>query len=481
MKIYKYTCTLQSDLIISSKASTEGQSQSLDYIPGVKFLGIVASEMYNELSSEDVLKLFHNGKVAFGNAYPKVLEDDLVPVPAAFFFPKGKSLCDEVLLPMNLALGKYLDEKGEEVQPKQARGGYFSFSKKIMFIPKQNFRLKSAFDYRKRRSVNGQMFGYFSLPKGLSLHFTIRDSTGKYADLIKDKLEGLKRVGRSKSAEYGLMEIRFEKEISEEESSDALLGKEAVLYALSDLCFVDQYGQYTAIPTSENLTGSPKNEIIWQKSHIRSRKHPVWNGRRQSKDADRIIIEKGSVFVVKINESVSENFFNQGVGVLRAEGFGQIQVNPKFIPLGPDKLECKLSKPTYSQPSCIYPNFAIGSSSLIKALNNRKSVGNRDHQVKSEVNSFVQNNKNVLLEPSKSQWGTIRGYAKQATNFDAFWKMTFEPDLGFIHRGNSENQWRNAGFVLMNKLEQLKKDNGGTFSLDFVQKLSSEMPKLKES
>ncbi|RZS97145.1 hypothetical protein [Cecembia calidifontis] len=477
MKIYQYTCTLESDLIISSKAATEGQSQSLDYIPGSKFLGIVAKELYNQ----HAMDIFHNGKVSFGNAYPRINGDSMIPVPAAFFFPKGKSLGEEILLPMNLKPNaKYIDKDGKEIQPKQARGGYFNWSEKTLFTPEQNFKLKSAFDSVKRKSADGQMFGYFSLPKGLNLYFTIHDSTDQYADIIKEKLEGLKQIGRSKSAEYGLVDIKFEKEISEIPVYRHDPGKEIVIYSFSDLCFVDQFGLFTATPSPKDLTGSEKNEIVWEKSQVRSRKYPVWNGKRQSKDSDRIIIEKGSVFVVKINEAIPENFFSMGIGVSRSEGYGQVLVNPQFLPQESERIDTILTKKT-QEHQFLYPEVGNVSESLLIALKNRRLLGDLDRQVKQEVDQFIEVNKKVLSEPSKSQWGTIRGYAKQSKNFDSFFTMTFEEEFGFINRGRSENQWRKAGPVLIEKIKNLKKEKGEAFTMDFIQKLSTEMPKQKES
>ncbi len=477
MKIYQYTCTLESDLIISSKAATEGQSQSLDFIPGSKILGIVAKELYNQHATD----LFHNGKVIFGNAYPRIKGGSMIPVPAAFYFPKGKSLGEEILLPMNLKLNaKYVDKDGKEIQPKQARGGYFNWSEKTLFKPEQNFKLKSAFDSAKRKSADGQMFGYFSLPKGLSLYFTIHDSTDQYAEIIREKLEGLKQIGRSKSAEYGLVNIKFEKEISELPVYRQEPGKELVIYAFSDLCFVDQFGLFTAIPTSKDLTGSEKNEIIWGKSQVRSRKYPVWNGKRQSKDSDRIIIEKGSVLVVKINEAVPENFFSMGIGVLKSEGYGQVLVNPQFLPQESDRIDAVLTKKTQGYLFS-YPHVGSVSESFLTALKNRRSFAELGRQVKQEVDQFIEVNKKILLEPSKSQWGTIRGYAKQSKNFNSFFTMTFVEEFGFINRGRSENQWRKAGPVLIEKVKNLKKEKGEAFTMDFIQKLSTEMPKQKES
>lgn len=479
MKTYQYTCTLRSDLIVSPLGASEGQFKSLDFIPGSKFLGIVADD-YDNLPSDIALEIFHSGKVSFGNAYPNIDNNIFLPIPAAYFFPKGKSLEEQILLPMNLKSGQ---KYSEEIQPKQARGGYFNFSKRQTFKAGQNFRLKSAFDSENRRSKEGQLFGYFSLPKGLVMSFSVKDSTGRYSDQIKSKLEGIKRIGRSKSAEYGLVEIKFEREIESEKIPEILGKVDLIIYAESDLCFLDSFGQFTGIPSGEDLTGSNENVILWEKSQIRTRKYPVWNGKRQSKEADRIVIEKGSVFIAKIEKAIPEGFYDKGIGVLKSEGYGQVIINPDFLPVGPEKLIepfFKLSgfkmEPQYPVISGLPP-----SSMLIKALKNRKSEYDINQKVKSEVEKFIRECKNVLKDPNKSQWGTIRGYAKQSANFEAFWKITFEKDLGFIHRGKSEIQWRKAGEELKNKLEDLKKTYGEAFVMDFVQKLATEMPKTKQS
>lgn len=477
MKTYQYTCTLRSDLIVSPLGASEGQFKSLDFIPGSKFLGIVADD-YDNLPSDIALEIFHSGKVSFGNAYPNIDNNIFLPIPAAYFFPKGKSLEEQILLPMNL---KSAQKFSEEIQPKQARGGYFNFSKRQTFKAKQNFRLKSAFDSENRRSKEGQMFGYFSLPKGLIMHFSVKDSTGKYADQIKTKLEGIKRIGRSRSAEYGLVEIKFDREQKSEKDPEIPINKNLVVYAESDLCFLDSFGQFTCIPTGKDLTGRDENTILWDKSQIRTRKYPVWNGKRQSKEADRIVIEKGSVFLLKIKTAVPENFYKNGIGVLKPEGYGQVILNPDFLPIGPDQLQETLSRPSefkiQSQYSLI--KGLPESYNLISALKSRKSADDINQQVKLAVDQFIKESKNVLKDPNKSQWGTIRAYAKQAANFDSFWKMTFEDELGFIHRGKSENQWRKAGDLLKLKLKDLNKTKGEAFVMDFVQKLATEMPKTK--
>ena len=72
------------------------------------------------------------------------------------------------------------------------------------------YAIKSAFDYQKRRSQDRQMYGYESLEEGLEFLFQVdfSDKAEQFADVVKKALIGEKRVGRSKTAQYGLVEIK---------------------------------------------------------------------------------------------------------------------------------------------------------------------------------------------------------------------------------------------------------------------------------
>ena len=146
MKKYQYTCRLLSEVIIASSSRTEGFNLSLDYIPGAKFLGIVAGRLYGELHSDfsKVLDLFHNGKVRFGDAHPYVEGEMSLRIPLSWYQEKGASLAKEIYLHHNL--------KNTEKQLKQIRVGYFFPSgHKRLDIP-QDFSLKSAYDSEKRKA-----------------------------------------------------------------------------------------------------------------------------------------------------------------------------------------------------------------------------------------------------------------------------------------------------------------------------------------
>ena len=155
MRRYQYKCTLLSDIIITSDAATEAPSDALDYIPGSKFLGIVAGKLYDEKQREKTLDLFHNGIVQYGDATLYHKNNTYLRPPFSWFIEKGNSVHDEVYIHHLL--------RSTDKQLKQVRTGYFSPESETLIALDKSYALKSAHDSNKRRSKDGKMFGYQSL------------------------------------------------------------------------------------------------------------------------------------------------------------------------------------------------------------------------------------------------------------------------------------------------------------------------------
>lgn len=485
MKKYEFHCRLLSDLVLTSSAATESHSSSLNYIPGSKFLGIVSRSLYQMEDEISTLDIFHSGKVIFGDAHPFLDKKRFYPSPANFYFKKGEGLGKKIFLHHNLDQKIHNALRMENIQLKQSKSGYIQPETMSSLTIKQNYRLKSAYDSTTRKSKDSQMFGYFSIPAFSEWVFTVEDHTGLYLDKINEALVGKKRIGRSKSAEYGLVDITFSREILPKQ--EEVFSGRTILYAQSNLCFVNQFGQTTANPSAEQLTGTTENEIIWEQSQIRSRKYQSWNGTRNSKDADRIIIEKGSVFVLNIKEPVSFNFFNSGIGSYKSEGFGKVMVNPDFLPL--EGINLGFSFTAEKQGASISDSYAdvkdLTVDEVILALKNKENLYSFDQEVKSEVKDFIDNHGHYFKMVNKSQWGTLRAYAKQCLTLKAFEALVFgnpnEKGLeGFIYKGSSQTQWKVGGEFLSNELKRISKNKGEKFALSFVQKLSSEILKTQK-
>lgn len=482
MKTYQFTCKLLSDIVLTSSTATESQSKSLDYIPGAKFLGIASKSLYLTEDEISTLDIFHNGKVRFSDALPKYQGSHYFPMPFNWFYPKGKDLSNGIYLHHKLDAAKRENLIKTGIQLKQARENFINPKSKQIFSIEQGYRLKTAFDKEKRKSADGKMFGYFSLPANSEWVFTVSDDTDQYLQGIKTALEGKKTIGRSKSSEYGLVDIKFEKEIIESQTH-VTSGQEILIYAQSNLCFVNGFGETTAEPSAEQLTGLVDAEIVWENSQIRSRKYQNWNGHRNNKDVDRIILMKGSVFAVRTAKPIENAFFERGIGSFKSEGFGQVLINPSFLQSNTEMIQGGYEKIERENSPVYHQGLHVKTDQIIAALERRSRSFSFEKEVNKMVDEFKQKNASVFNSISNSQWGTLRVYSKQCSNYEAFYNLVFgKKDKdgkmdGFIYKGQSEKQWRDNAAILQDFISKQKGGRGADFALSFVKKLSQLMTK----
>ena len=473
MKRIKFECKLLSDVVLKSSSATEGFIDNLDYIPGAKFLGIAAGLLYDEKQIGKTLDLFHNGDTRFGDAHIALDGIRTSKVPASWFFKKGEGVGDEKYLHHKLSKEMKQDLSSKGIQLKQARKGYFVSNKYTVL--ENNFSIKSAYDSSARKAKDSQMYGYYALPKGSSWIFYV-DTKEEYSKEIINALEGRKRIGRSRSAEYGLVEI---KRNSEQTAFDNVVinAGEVIIYADSNLCFYDNYGQNTLQPDVSELGLPEGSKILWDKSQVRTRKYQTWNNKRYNRDADRMIIEKGSVIVVNTIAEVNTSDFENGIGAHRNEGFGNIIINPTFLSSKSERIDLKLEKYEIENPELKYFIENGGKDELLKTfLKAKQEEKRRILTVDKMVNEFTKNNLSKFGGITPSQWGQVRNYAKHAANEKVLIDLLFRSEFGYFMHGQSEHKWRagNKRIILKDYLEK----NVPTGSrIEFIQKLASEMGK----
>ncbi len=479
MKIYQYKCTLLSDVIVTSEAATEGYRESLDYIPGSKFLGIAAGKLYDETNPQKTLDLFHNGTVKFGDATLVHQNIALYKVPFSWYHEKGQGLSESIFLHHKITETDQEYFTREGIQPKQARSGYFSSELGIFTTIEQGFSLKSAHSIERRRAKDSQLFGYYSMKAGSEWSFSINDQSGEYADELKDIMVGKHRIGRSRSAEYGLVSIEFMQQSASQEP--IIFQDEVIIYAKSNLCFYDSItGRPTAQPTADQLIGTNAGKIDWNKSQVRSRNYKTWNRHRGNKDTERIIIERGSVFVVSVHDKANSTFLLNGIGSHQAEGFGEVLVNPEFLLAEGYELPLRLKKMNIDYLQ-LYPiQNGEKDDEAFACLQNIKNRNNFNYSIDANVSTFIKNHGNDFAGISKSQWGTLRNYAKNLDDSQRFATLIFDKRCGFLYKGQSEKEWRakNRRVILENYLINL---NGTPDYLPFVIKLSNLMAKKTKS
>lgn len=475
MNSMKFKCTLLSDIILNVKSATEGNNRTLDFIPGNNFLGIAASELYGRISNEQALVFFHSGKVRFGDAHPLIEGIRTLKVPASFFRPKDDS-GETLYIHHFYNRDKDKGMNGSPTQLKQCRDGFYAFNhlKGIKATTETSFSIKSAYDTAKRKSLDASMFGYQSLTKGLVFGFEIEADglTEEQMRTIERSITGIRHLGRSKTAQYGL--VKIEQSDYSEPISNTSDGDEITVYADGRLIFMEENGcpVPTFTPTPEQL-GLKGGKIIWEKSQIRTFCYAPWNGKRKYYDADRCGIEKGSVFVIKGSQTPESS---QYVGSFNNEGFGKVIYNPEFLRLAPDAQngEAAYRLEEHNIDCTKDTSTPAISSPLLNYLSAKKAEEESEDIIYKKVNDFIERHNGIFSnERFASQWGSIRALATTYPN-DCITRIS-----EYIGKGVAKERWDKLN--RRGKLEKFMKDINQTdpnLLCRAIVNLASEMAKL---
>lgn len=441
MEKMKFKCTLLSDVIISHNSSTEGNQYSLDFIPGNNFLGIAASYIYKEVNAMDV---FHSGRVKFGDANPSIEgECRGLKVPNVMFYPKLKKASEECYIQYLIPHPDAKEIKG--LQLKQCREGFYAFGdgkgKPIHFD--KRFAIKSAYDSEQRRSEDGLMFGYQSLPEGLVLYFEIESDLDEVTNKhIAAAICGTRNVGRSRTAQYGLVKIEEAtyKEIVSTANTFNRDGKRyATVYADGRLIFLDENGEPTFRPKACDLGFvGDSDKIDWSKSQIRTFQYSPWNGKRHTYDTDRCGIEKGSVFVVECASTPSASTY---VGYYKNEGFGKVIYNPVFLNGRVDGRADFLLEEVAEYKTPVEEQKP-SNTLLFQFLKKQQAKAGIMKSLYQDVNDFVSKNGSCFHgEKFASQWGSIRSIAMIAPDEAKIPEMIHD----FLNHGVAKEKWEERG------------------------------------
>ncbi len=418
------TLKLRDAIIISQKSATEGMHQSLDYIPGSNFLGAIASQLYRKFKTDKtctVFELFHSGKVRFANAYPMQDAQPSYPVPLSFHQPKegGKSVFYNRLFSV--------DKAQQEQQLKQKREGYLTANKQLI-TPARHLHLKTAIDSQTGTAKESQLFGYQSLQAGGRYQTHIDIDNEATAHTLFSELKRLKqiRVGRSKTAQYGridIEEITLDTQPAPIITPVSLTNQESiVLWLASDLVAYNCQGQPTLAPSLKALDllpeSAPDIPLDLARSWLRSRRYSPYNGYRQSYDLEKQVICQGSVLVYPA-EGVDITHLQQqlryGIGCYTESGHGQVVPQTSDWQFIFEKTYHKVDAPA-DMPK------QSALSGLVQKLQERytqqQTVQRLHQQIAQDLQAFIQlyqrardyqaTPAHLAIGPSNTQWGRLR-------------------------------------------------------------------------
>jgi CRISPR-associated protein Csx10 len=336
MKQYFKVTTLD-PVIMTQSSATEGGLQTLDYITGSAILGTLAGKLYAQLSEQDSWSIFHSGEVQFSACYPVVNDELSLPVPASWHFAKGDDWQKEGLL-QAAVISNHASEhfnRDEQTQYKQCRSGFINSQGQLAHV-KQTMITKTALD-GKQTAAKGQLFNYSAINAGQSfIGFIAGDS--EQLKMIKPHLAGKHSIGRSRSSEFGRVNIELI-ELTQPQVKPAS-ASELSIYCVSDIECVDQFGLPTFTPTLGELVGDDleggdtvAGSLDAGRSYIRTTTLSRFNQKRGGFDGEQALISKGSVLVFKdlshaaaAIAQLSEN----GAGINKQQGQGWVLANPMW-------------------------------------------------------------------------------------------------------------------------------------------------------
>ncbi len=160
MNTQHFNIQLKQPLIVSQQAATAGQHQSLDYIPGSAILGMVASQLYAQLTPEEALQVFHSGAVRFSDALPVHQGQTAYPVPLCWHHSKGTDYHRKDCLDPKEIYDVSRKDRAQLAgkQPVQLRQFYVTEQGR-RWQPNKVQTLKTAIDADKNSAADGQLFG----------------------------------------------------------------------------------------------------------------------------------------------------------------------------------------------------------------------------------------------------------------------------------------------------------------------------------
>ncbi len=448
MKTIRLTFRLLDEVVVSARAATMGNHESLDHIPGSAFLGCAAARLYREWKVRRdgeapswAWAAFHSGRVRFGNAYPLAPSGcRAIPAPLSWHYPKGEGPTSASV--QNCAVkGWDIERQG---QPMQIRAGWVSQQSEWIEVRKR-YRLKTAIDEdRFDRAKDGSLFGFSSLPEGSRWGSVIGAdddvAEGLWAAL-KERFAvgGVLRVGRSRNTEYGRVKI----EGADADSGDGLgclpeacAGGLVLVHALSDLALLDAVGQPTLEPDAAafDLSGA---RLCPGRTFLRVRTYAAFNLFRNAFDLERQVMAKGSVLAFEPEVEGGKIGFAPGVrwvGAHRQDGLGHVAVQPGYLmsaepPLAQAEAE-SVREATPSRPE----------SPTIRAMI-RRYEERQIQLLATELARKWSEGWSGFGQISSSQWARLREEAASAESLEKLCDALDHKTDGLFHHGAMSKKW----------------------------------------
>ena len=342
-------------LVITSGSAESMAHEMLGYIPGNMLLGAFAESWKRvhhgvEPDASPVFqRLFLDGGVSWGMAFPLCGEESGVPVPRSYMRVKnhkglpgvGEDADGHVVVNLLRVsdddnLTAVLRERGVLAQDEAAKlkkfGSHFMGRKSLRIAEeKREWNIHVALGTQ-RSALEGQLFGYSSMAAGTEFACTVTccdEETGRHLRNLLSLTKSF-RVGRSRSAGYGRVSVlEVTEEVQNNEAVSIAAGQEFAIFCLSH--YMSSVSWLSPVESLceelERLCGEPP---VLTRKFCTYVEIQGYNAMWKKPRASRTAMEQGSVFLCSFKKAVRLPG-KLMLGGSRIEGYGRMEVDPEFL------------------------------------------------------------------------------------------------------------------------------------------------------
>ncbi|CAK0739188.1 CRISPR-associated protein Csx10 [Gammaproteobacteria bacterium] len=472
---YQLDLKLLDNVVFSLSNATQGEHQTLDYIPGSALMGVAAKSIFERLGEEKGALALLRGDLSFGNGMPKLpgSPNSTLPMPLSWHSAKIAPGIDKksdknhqlkVENIYNLAAVTYEKSSLFGKQPVQMREGWFEENTgNVVRVPHVQ-TLKTAVsedlnDYETAKT--SALFGYEAIAAGACFNARVEISSQdpELRKVLREIIysvfgknaktdEKMIRLGKSKNSEFGESQCKL---TVARTSPTPEVSKEVVLFAESDLALIDENGFPTLEPKGVHFDLKDW-ELVRERSYLKFRQYSLWNAMRGSPDVERKVIRKGSVLVFRnLNNTTVTPKTRVGVG--QSEGLGRVRVAPPFLKSEhPPQLVERISPPAI-------PNLSIlGTDPFSTWIKDRHLEKQFDMQAAQQARKWSEEWLKTRVKISPSQWGRL---AEEARDVNTVKEL-------LAKLGNSKEKNDNTVFGHGKAAKKWTEERTGKGSLEFV-------------
>ncbi|MDI9631259.1 MAG: hypothetical protein QM311_07365, partial [Acidobacteriota bacterium] len=341
-------------------------------------------------------------------------------------------------------------------RPEAAKGGFFVQATGQLIAPARKRALKTAIDPATGRASEAQLFEYEALQAGARFRAEVQIDDDVPPE-IDGKLEAALcntqlRLGRSKRKEFGRARTSTRKDAPsppDPQPADGLL----LLYFRSDVALTDPgTGQPTLVPQGEHF-GLPEAPVVWEHTFLGARRYSPINAKRGRPDLERQVLVQGSVLALRPAGGVTAADLARlaaGVGAYRAEGLGQLLVDPPFLAARHPYFTGTVPTTGSAAPVLKHPLQRWAEEGAQRRQRREDAYAKAAEWLRD--GSFARK----AARPGRSQWGLVRERATLARDGEALFQDLFgdgtrEP--GLLRRGVRQEAWRDVVDAFQEKVQ----------------------------